>query len=176
MVLGVSSPDPVLSVVAPVGLAANMPACLVVDLDGDLNLPRSRSLADILSEGPRLDELSPGRAGVALIPAGPIGADETARVVEDLARRWPAIVVRAKNGTWPGPTVPVVPIYPGLLAPSHQGAAVWQPTVPLAVPPGPGPVLPLLRPGLTRRLLNGQMPPKGRWVSSWREVWELPWA
>ncbi len=176
MVLGVTSPDPVLSVAAPIGLAANTPACLVVDLKGDLNLPTSRSLADILAEGPRLEELSPGRAGVAMIPAGPIGTEEAARVVADLSQRWPAIVVRAIRGSWPGPTVPVMPVYPGLLTPSEAGTAVWQPSAPMANPPGPGPVLPFLRPGLTRQLLNGRMPARSKWISAWREVWELPWA
>ncbi len=176
MVLAVTSPDPVLSLVAPIGLAATPPACLVVDLKGDLNLPKARTLADILAEGPRLDELSPGRTGVAVIPAGPIGTDEASSVVATLARRWPAIVIRTTPGSWPGPTVPVNPVYPGLLTPSGPATAVWQPLGPLADPPGPGPVLPMLRTGVVRRLLSGQMPTRSRWISAWRRVWELPWA
>lgn len=176
MVLGVTSPDPVLSLAAPIGLAANAPACLIVDLIGDLLLPKARSLADILTDGPRLEELSPGRAGIAMIPAGPIGVEEAAEVVGGLSQRWPAMVVRVPPGSWPGSTVPVIPVYPGLLAPDGSGTAVWQPSAPLTRPPGPGPVLPLLRPGLIRRLLSGRMPPRSSWISAWREVWELPWA
>lgn len=176
MVLGVSSPDPVLSVVAPIGLAANTPACLVVDLIGDLHLPKARSLADIFADGPRLEELSPGRAGVAVLPAGPIGIEHAAEVVGGLAQRWPAIVVRTTPGSWPGPTVPVIPIYPGLLTPTNSATSVWQPLAPLSRPPGPGPVLPLLRSGLIRWLLAGRMPPRSKWISAWRAVWELPWA
>lgn len=174
--LGVTSPDPALSVAAPIGLAANTPACLIVDLKGDLHLPRARTLADILTDGPRLDELSPGRDGIAIIPAGPIGADEATEVIGSLAQRWPAIVVRTLVGAWPGPTVPVIPVYPGLLSPVDSGASVWQPSAPLVKAPGPGPVLPLLRPGLLRRLLSGRLPPRSRWIRAWRRVWEMPWA
>lgn len=174
--MGVASPEPVLSLAAPLGLAANVPACLVIDLVGDLQLPAARSLADLLSEGPRLDELSPGRSGIALMSGGGIAMAEAEAVVGELASRWPAVVVRVPDGTWPGPTVPVIPIYPGLLAPGERGAAVWQPAGSARRPPGPGPVLPLLRPGLARRLLSGRMPPRSRWVSAWRRVWELPWA
>lgn len=174
--LAVRSPDPVLSLLGPLGLAANLPACLIVDLIGDLALPTSRSLADILTDGPRLEELSPGRRGIALIRGGPIGVTEAAQAVDQMATHWPAVVVRPTSGGWAGPTVPLVPIYPGLLAPREEGSAVWQPTGVHGRPPGPGPVLPRLRPGLVRRLLAGKVPVRSRWVSAWRRVWELPWA
>ena len=168
MVLGVTSPDPALSVAATIGLAANTPACLIVDLNGDLHLPKARTLADLLADGPRLDELSPGRNGIAIISAGAIGVEEATEVVASLAKRWPAVIVRTLPGAWPGPTVPVIPLYPGLLSTSESRASVWQPSVPLAQAPGPGPVLPLLRPGLLKRLLSGRLPPRSRWVRSWR--------
>jgi hypothetical protein len=176
MVLAVRSPDPVLSVVAPIGLAANVPACLVVDLADELSLKSSRSLADILAEGPRLEELSPGRRGVAIISGGSIRAEQAESVVGELATRWPGIVVRPKTQDWPGPTVPVIPIYPGLLSPGHVGAAVWQPAGATGSAPGPGPVLPRLRPGLVRGLLSGRLPTRSHWVAAWRQVWDLPWA
>ena len=176
MVLAVRSPDPVLSVVAPIGLAANVSACLVVDLADELDLNGSRSLADIVAEGPRLDELSPGRRGVAIISGGSIGVDQAQRVIVELATHWPAVVVRAGIERWPGPTVPVIPMYPGLLSPGHLGAAVWQPAGAAGSPEGPGPVLPRLRPGLVRGLLSGRLPTKSRWIAAWRQVWDLPWA
>lgn len=176
MVLAVRSPDPVLSVVAPIGLAANVPACLVVDLADELDLHGSRSLADIVADGPRLDELSPGRRGIALVSGGALGTDEAERVIGELATRWPGVVVRPKAGMWPGPTVPVIPMYPGLLSPGYVGTAVWQPAGVAGGPPGPGPVLPRLRPGLVRGLLSGKMPTRSQWVAAWRQVWDLPWA
>ena len=174
--LAVRSPDPVLSVAGAIGLAANMPACLVVDLTDELDLHGSRSLADILTEGPRLDELSPGRRGIALISGGSIGVTEAERVVGELATRWPGVVVRPKGGRWPGPTVPVIPMYPGLLTPGQAGTAVWQPAGAAGRPPGSGPVLPRLRPGLARGLLSGRIPAKSQWIAAWRQVWDLPWA
>lgn len=175
-VLAVRSPDPVLSVVAPLGLAATVESCLVIDMIDDLRLPNARSLLDIAADGPRLEELSPGRSGVALIPSGPIGAEDAERVIAQLARRWPAVVVRVGPGTWPGPTVPVLPLFPGLLSQTRAETAVWQPTGAGYDPPGPGPLLPRLGSGLARRLLAGRMPGRSRWVRAWRHVWELPWA
>ena len=174
--LAVRSPDPLLSVVGPLGLAANVPACLVVDLTDELDLHGSRSLADIVIDGPRLDELSPGRPGIALISGGSIGVDEAERVVSELATRWPGVVVRPKAGRWPGPTVPVIPMYPGFLAPEHAGTAVWQPAGATGPPPGAGPLLPRLKPGLVRGLLSGRIPAKSRWIAAWRQVWDIPWA
>lgn len=176
MVLGVHSPDRVLSMAAALALAANIASCLVVDLIGDVNLAKSRTLADILEEGPRLDELSPGRPGVAVITRGSIDPSDAQQVIAGLSASWPALVVRVEPGGWAGPTVPVTPVYPGLLAPTRVETSVWQPLVPLANPPGPGPVMPSLRHGLVRRLLAGQIPSRSRWIAAWRAVWELPWA
>ena len=55
-ILGLSSPDPVLSMVAPIGLAASVGTGLVVDLA--MSGARSgRTLADLAREGPALSEL-----------------------------------------------------------------------------------------------------------------------
>lgn len=176
LVLGVASPDRVLSFAASIAMAAVAPSCLVIDLIGDLHLGNTRTLADILEEGPRLAELSPGRKGVALIGKGPIGLPKAEEAASVLGASWPALIVRADPGEWNGPTVPVTPIYPGLLAPTNVGSSVWQPFAPLGRAPGPGPVMPSLRPGLVRRLLVGQIPRRSRWMAAWEEVWGLPWA
>lgn len=176
LVLGVHSADPVLSTVAAIGLAAITPACLIVDLAGDLRMPAGRNLGSLLVDGPRLDELSPGRRGVALLAGGGVEMAEAERAIADLTARWPALVVRSDRGSWVGPSVPVVPLYPGLLSPTDERSAVWQPAGSADKPPGPGPVLPRLRPGLTRRLLAGQLPRRSRWMAAWRDVWDMPWA
>ena len=175
-VLAVRSVDPVLSVVGPLGLAAAAGTALVVDLIGDLHLGGGRTLAHIDVDGPRLDELSPGRSGVAVIGAGSIGSGRAAELIADLGTRWPALVVRVDGGVWDGPTVPLVPLYPGWLAANTEAASVWQPVGTSRRPPAPGPVLPVLRSSLVRRLLSGRLPGRSRWVRAWSNVWDLPWA
>ncbi len=175
-ILAVCSPDPVLSVAAPLGLAASAGTALVVDLAGGLRLTYARTLADLADEGPKRDELSPGREGVAILAAGPIEAAEATAIIEQLAVRWPAVVVRVSADEWPGPTVPVEPLYPGWLAPDDHDAAVWQPIANGASPPGPGPVLPRLRRRTTQQFLAGQLPMRSRWVRAWEQVWGMPWA
>lgn len=171
-ILGLRSDDPVLNSIGPIGLALAAGSALVIDLVGDGG---PRSLADIRDDGPRLDELSPGRTGVAIIGAGPISGAELRQVIESLAPSWPAVVVRSDGSRWDGPTVPYQGVYPGQ-PPKIGSPGVWQ------VAPGagsgrfPGVVMPDLRRRLVVALLKGEVPAKSRWVSAWRRVWELPWA
>lgn len=174
--LGVEAPDPVLSLLAAIGLGQAVGTALVVDLCGDLNLRSDRSLADIAADGPALGELSPGRRGVAMIAAGPLSASESADVISDLAAHWPGIVVRCSRGGWEGPTVPVRSLMPGLLEETEPGPAVWQPLGTGLRPPGPGPVLPRLRASAVRRTLAGRTMRRSRWVEAWQPVWGMPWA
>lgn len=178
--------DPVLSVVAPLGLAAagDRP-CLLIDLDENgPSYPGRRSLADLVAEGPNRVELVPGldprhSSGVAVLRNGGATWPEAADVVEELIKQWPAVVLRLPPldiglpFVWK--VVPVVPLLPGLLAPEARRAAVWQALNGSKSPPGPGPVLPPLSRHLLSRLLSGRWEPRGRWVNAWRPVWELPW-
>jgi hypothetical protein len=174
-VLAVTSPDPLLSFVASIGLATSAGTALVIDLERP---PRSgaRTLADIVAEGPRLEELSPGRGGVALMGGGPVEVEVASEAVERLAQRWPAVVVRDPEPRWHGPTVPVVALYPGWLAPTGPEVAVWQPLGIGSGPPGPGPVLPPLSRNLIHHILRGRLPGRSRWLRAWDQVWEMPWA
>jgi hypothetical protein len=176
-ILCARSVDPVLSLVAPIGLAASVGTGLVVDLGSVRPGPGTRTLRDLISEGPSLAEMSPGRTGVALLAGGGVSGAEAVEIIERLAGRWPVVSVRVTDGfDWPFPVVPVAPIYPGRLLISNEPRAVWQPVGSDTTPPGPGPVLPRLRPGAIRRLLAGQLPRRSRWVGAWRQVWEMPWA
>lgn len=175
-ILAVRSSDPVLSVVAPLGLAASVGTCLVIDLAGDVRPHKGRSLPELISDGPSLQELSPGRPGVAVIGGGGVSAVESVQFIEGLGSRWPAVVVRVGDLGWPGPTVPVRVLYPGWLAPEDPGAAVWQPVASGSSPSGPGPVLPRLSRRLAGLLLAGRLPSRSRWVAAWSQVWGLPWA
>ncbi|MGB7860460.1 MAG: hypothetical protein WBM90_08185 [Acidimicrobiia bacterium] len=174
--LGVRANEPVLSLLAPVGLAASVPTSLLIDFDDDLGFPRRRTLEEIALEGPNIVELSPGRSGVAMMARGGLAVPEASRMIEELARVWPAVVIRTKAGEWPGPTVPVRALYPGWLAPRDETPAVWQPVSGHNKPPGPGPVLPRVPASLVRRVLGGSLPSRTRWVKAWSRIWDLPWA
>lgn len=175
-ILGVRSIDPVLALVAPIGLAASVGTGLVVDLTIGRRRGSSRSLRDLGEDGPSLAELSPGRPGVAFLDGGGLAPPEAVEVLERLAGTWPALTVRVADGDWPFPVVPVIPLYPGRLLPVSEARGVWQPVGHGATAPGPGPVLPHLRAGHLRRLLSGQLPRKSRWIEAWRPIWEMPWA
>jgi hypothetical protein len=174
-VLAVSSPEPVLSLLSALGLAQVARSALVIDLCRDLALD-GRTLSDLVSEGPSLSELRPGRAGVALLGSGPITADGARPLIDTLAEGWPAVVIRCHPGQWEGPMVPVRALLPGLLRSSEQDPAVWQPVGAGIRPPGPGPVLPRLRGSLVRRLLAGRAAGRARWVRAWERVWSMPWG
>lgn len=170
-----ASPDPVMSLLGPIGLAAAAGTALVIDMGTGVNIPSTRTLADIAAEGPRLEELSPGRRGVAFISAGGLAVDQVAELVSRLSVHWPAVVVRAGTA-WEGPTVPVLPLLPGWLTPDHEGAAVWQSVPGGSRPPGPGPVLPSPGRAMIARVLGGGLPRRDRWVRAWQQVWMMPWA
>jgi hypothetical protein len=174
-VLGVWSPDPVLSAVAPIGLAAAAGTALIVDMVATERT--SRTLADLVAEGPTLDELTPGRRGVALLPGGKVDPEQAFEFIRRLGEHWPAVVVRLPGADFSLPSVPAIPLFPGRLATLQiPPAGVWQPLGGSPEPPGPGPVLPRLRAGTVRRMLAGQLPRRSRWVEGWRRVWEMPWA
>lgn len=175
-VLGVESPDPVLSLFGALGLGASAGTALVVDMARTSGVGTERTLADLLEDGPALHELSPARSGVAVISAGAVAPVAGLALIERLATNWPALVVRCSAGDWPGPTVPVRPLLPGMLAPVEIIPAVWQTVVGGVRPPGPGPVLPRLGLHNARNLLSGRLPTRGRWLRVWERVWGMPWA
>ena len=175
-VLAVESPDPVLSVVGPIGLAASVGTALVIDFVGGLQIRSDRTLADLIEDGPTRSELSPGRSGVALLSGHTVEPELAVSAIEELSAAWPAVVLRCRAGQLAVPTVPVRPLFPGYLLAADETPAVWQPVGAGIRPPGPGPVLPRLSSSLARRLLAGRLPVRSRWVASWRRVWEMPWA
>lgn len=173
--LGLFSPDPILSVVGPVGLAASRGTALVVDLASEVRA--GRTLKAMAEDGPTRAELSPGRSGIAMIRGGGVDNQTAQELISELAGRWPALVVRVSDFEWPLPMVTAIPLYPGhLLPPPRVSHCVWQPVGTGATPPGPGPVLPRLAGGTIRRILSGGLPRSSRWVKAWAPIWEMPWA
>ncbi|CAN5873520.1 hypothetical protein BH23ACT4_BH23ACT4_10230 [soil metagenome] len=174
-VLGVHAEDPVLSWIGPIGLALAAGTALIIDVHTRY-LPGTKTLAQLMVDGPTLFDLSPGRSGVATIASGSMTSEELTRAVEVLGGRWPALVVRSDGKVWPGPTVPYRSILPGFLRPGEAVPSVWQPAIGVSVPSLPGPVLPRLGRRPVMAMLEGRTPQARRWVDSWRSIWEMPWA
>ena len=174
-ILGVHAEDEVLSWIGPIGLALAAGTALIVDVRTRY-LPGTKTLAQLMVDGPRLLDLSPGRRGVATIATGPMGSDELERAIEVLAGSWPALVGRSDGNLWQGPTVPYRAILPGFLNPREPVPSVWQPAIGVSVPSLPGPVMPRLGRRSIVAMLEGRTPLARRWVDSWRAVWEMPWA
>ena len=77
--------DGLLSVIAPIGLAAAVPTGLVVDLDpnGPL-LPGVATLAALVESGPRRVDLQPAAEGTAMLANGGLDPEEAETVVRHL--------------------------------------------------------------------------------------------
>lgn len=172
-VLALQSEDPVLRWVGPIGLASAHGSALIIDLSRQVT---PRTLADVRNDGPRLDELSPGRAGIATIAAGDLASGALEEVVSLLARSWPAVVVRSDGKRWDGATVPYRAAMPGALAERSDVPAVWQLASGRDAAGLDGYVMPGLGSGLIRTMLEGRIPRRNRWVRAWSKVWSIPWA
>jgi hypothetical protein len=171
--------DGVLGIVAPLALAAAAGTALVIDLDPmGPSYPGSGSLAELVEQGPRLDDLRPSRAGVAVLPNGGIDAASAREVIAAMARGWPRLVLRLPPGAEPatGPAVPVVPLLPGGMTPLPDRPAVFQQVGWHLKAPGPGVTMKTPPRATVAALLEGRLPFRSRWVRSWRRVWEMRWV
>lgn len=173
--LAIWSPeDGVLGAVAPLGLAAAAGTALVVDLDpGGPRYPGSESLADLVANGPRRDDLHPIRRGVAVLANGGIEAEDAEHIVSALVDGWPAVVLRlAADHSGGGGAVPVLPLVPGDLFSDYGSRAVYQRSGWRVSAPDGATVLPRPRRSTIAMLLDGRMPPpRDRWIGGWRAVW-----
>jgi hypothetical protein len=175
-ILAIRAPlDPVLHAVAPLGLASAAGTALVVDLDpGSPGYGGGRTLASLVADGPRLDDLVPRRSGVAVLANGGVDPEEAMPIVEALSRRWPAVVARVSADP-PLPAVEAFVLLSGMLGPEVGRPAVYQATRPGPRPRLPGVVLPALGRGSIEAMLAGRRPPR-RWVTAWKPAWSFPWA
>jgi hypothetical protein len=171
--------DGVLGIVAPLALAAAVDVALVVDLDRDgPRYPGSGSLAELVEEGPRREDLRPSRRGVAVLRNGGIAAPDAADVIAALIAGWPNVVLRLPSSATgiSVPLVPVVPLLPGGMTRRCPRPAVYQQIGWREKAPGPELVMPTPSRNTVRAFLEGRMPVVGRWVRAWRQVWETSWA
>jgi len=175
--------DGVLGAIAPLALAIAKPtraAALVVDLDPDgPAFPGQRTLRDLVVDGLRSDELTPGRRGVAVVANGGVALGDSVEIVDLLCRRWHAVVLRMCREACDEVSAPIVPVHlltPGPLFAPH-GRAVYQPTsgVGRVVLPEGSKLLPRVARRTVATLLAGRRPVPGRWLAAWREVWEMVW-
>lgn len=171
--------DGVLSIVAPLALAAAAGTALVVDMDPHgPEYPGSGSLAELVEQGPRLDDLRPSRSGIAVLRNGGIDPVAARDVIAALAAGWPRVVLRLGEGA-DGEgrhTVPVVPLLPGGMTPRCDRPAVYQQVGWRLKAPGPGLTIGTPSRSAVTALLEGRLPTWSRWVRGWRQVWETPWV
>jgi len=172
--------DGLLGMVAPLGLAVAGGRCLMIDLDPlGPAYPGSRSLAELVADEPRREDLTPGRSGIALLRNGGVDPGQAVDVVDALLRAWDRVVLRLPPRNPPAVSVPVVPVrlmLPGGMLPPLDRPAAYQATPAGFRPPGPGIRLPIPRPATIGALLRGRMPSRrDRWIGAWRRAWEVSW-
>ncbi len=170
--------DGLLSVLAPIGLAAAAGTCLLIDLDPNgPSFGGTGSLAELVRSGPRRDDLRPQAGGPAVLANGGVDPGEAEAVVRALIEGWPYVVLRSPSdaGLF-APVVPVYPLLPGALSPSPDRFCVFQRTGFYAERGLEGIEIPRPGGGTVRSLLHGSVPARNRWVRAWRPVWEHSWS
>jgi hypothetical protein len=173
--------DGLLGALAPLGLALASPEpALVIDLDpGGPRYPGEGSLAQMVAEQPRRDDLRPAGNGVAVLRNGGIAPSDAGGVVEALIGGWDRVVLRLpprRRVVVPMPVVPVRLLLPGDLFEWDEGPAVYQATPAPTRLPGPGVRLPTPARSTIGALVRGGCPPRwDRWIRAWSRVWEAPW-
>ncbi len=172
--------DGLLGALAPLALAVSAGTCLVVDLDPlGPGYPGSRSLADLVADGPRREDLVPGRSGIAVIRNGGVDAARSTEVVAALVEGWDRVVLRLaprRPAAVPFPVIPVRLMLPGALFPPVEGPAVYQATPAGFRMPGPGIRLPIPSRSTVAALIRGRLPAgRDRWIRAWRRAWEVSW-
>jgi hypothetical protein len=169
----------VLGAVAPLALAASAGTALVVDLDpAGPPYAGSGSLAALVRDEPRRDDLTPTRSGVAVLRNGGIEPEAAEEVLHALTRNWPAVVFRLPAHHRGGDgAVPVLPLVAGGLFRQRTPRAIYQRSGGRVDQPGPGVALPPPRRSTLAALLTGRSPmPGDRWIRAWSRVWNHPWG
>jgi hypothetical protein len=169
----------VVGIVAPLALAAAAGTALVVDLDPlGPAYPGSGSLAELVEQGPRLDDLRPPRKGIAVLRNGGVDAAAAREVLAALGKGWPRLVLRLPPAAdlGDGPAIPVVPLLPGGMTPPCDRPAVYQQVGWHVKPPGPGITMITPARATVTALLEGRLPGRSRWLRSWAQVWEMSWV
>ncbi len=167
--------DGLLGALAPLGLAAAVGTALVIDLDPvGPQYPGSGSLAQLVFEEPRREDLEPTRPGLAVLRNGGVEYPEAFKVVSALISGWPAVVLRLAAGSRPPQEltpITVHPLLPGGLFPPVDPPAVYQPMGFRMAAPSGGMMLPTLSRRVVAALLAGNVPRRSRWIRAWSTLW-----
>ncbi len=168
--------DGLLGALAPLGLAASAETALVIDLDpSGPRYPGTGSLAQLVDDQPRRQDLEPARSGLAVLRNGGVAYEKATEVVGALVAGWPAVVLRLPSGQRPpSGTVglSLLPLVPGGLFEAPPGPVVYQPLGFSMSPPEAGITLPLLSRRVAGALLGGHVPRRSRWIRAWGSLWE----
>ena len=168
--------DGLLGALAPLGLAAAAGTALVIDLDPDgPSYPGSGSLAQLVVDEPRREDLKPTRSGLAVLRNGGVEYPEAFKVVAALIRGWPAVVLRLASGSDLPPELTVItvhPLVPGGLFGTVETPAVYQPMGFRMASPPAGMMLPHLPRRVAAALLAGNVPRGSRWIRAWSALWD----
>lgn len=173
-VLAIHTPeDGLLGALAPLGLGAAAGTALVLDLDpAGPHYPGVGSLAQLVGDGPRRSDLSPVRAGLAVLRNGGIHPQAASDVISALLEGWPTVVLRLpKEAGDRSPDVTVRPLVPARLFPQVPGSGVVYQDLGFRIP-AEGTVLPPLKRATAAALMAGTIPVRSAWVRAWRTLWE----
>lgn len=168
--------DGLLGALAPLGLAAAAETALVIDLDpAGPRYPGTGSLAQLVADQPRRQDLEPVRSGLAVLRNGGVEYQEAAEVVAALIRGWPSVVLRLAAGLQVPAGVlglTVLPLVPGGLFEVPETPVVYQPMGFRMSPPQAGMMLPSLTRRVAAALLGGNVPRRSRWIRAWGTLWD----
>ena len=166
--------DATLDVLVPLGLATVAPTCLVVDLDPDgPDAGSGATLAELVSEGPTRRQLDPIDGASAYLANGGVELGEAERVVGELVRRWPFVVLKCpRTSEPPADALALVPLLPEPYLRRVRPPLLYQRCgfSPRRHPPGP--TLPRPRRSTVAALLEGREPVgRDRWLRALSGVW-----
>ncbi len=169
-----SPSDYVLSVLAPLAVAASRSSCLVVDLDtqGPIH-PSPYTLADLVSDGPTAAQLEPRKGPPHLLPNGGVAPHEAREVVSALVDRWPNVVLRCPPAEpAPSDAIQLIPLLPTPTRVS-RGPVVFQDLGFGVEPPNGTTSVRRPRRSTIESLINHRVPLGSRWVRDLAAIWRL---
>jgi len=166
--------DHLLSVIAPIGLAATQKTALVIDLDpAGPSFPGTFTLADLVRNGPTRMQLSPSERSIAVLANGGVSVADASDVVEALVARWPHVVLRCSpSQPAPDAAVSLVPLLPAPFGSPPTPRTVYQRTGFQTEIPSQSLVLPRPKRSTIEALMGlRRMPKRSAWLKQLGRVW-----
>jgi len=169
-----SPSDHLLSVLAPLALAASRSPSLVIDLDQDgPSYSAPFTLAELVEAGPTAKQIERAKSGTHVLANGGVDASDASEVIGALVDRWPNVVLRCPPAR-PAPTeaVSIVPLLPEpLCSPRSTRRTLFQDVGLRTNAPAGGVVLPRPKASTLAALSQLEVPVRSRWVNRLGSVW-----